>query len=622
MLLEPRDQILDIWRASLRYSYRTGEWNWAGNSISDAEQLLCILYPATAVPTLGFDQPDLMGEDVAAVLHPLGNQLEAPRTMITLLIQYMRTYTDEVGNPTFRAGSYIDPEEVTGAGAVTTGEQRDLEIVDSYSMSVSLCLAVLGFLQAFREGVRSRALLAQIEELRGLTSHRLTGALTGLLRSFSVHVFEIDSLAGQSLLRNVNQAREPDRIVADRLSRELDDIRGRLRGDVTIGSGVVADELDNRARLFECGWSWGVIKGAAGVSYTDEVTTQPPGVAEDRPYLYFTGVALDGIEDLFSRRTQILGLLDDVQLRAAQALRLRYDLTLAFWTRVATTGSTGPARIAVEDVPWRTSDGVESEYYTLFVTSMVVQQLADDPASAPLLSRMARIMEHLADRGRITSRPVTRSPVRSEDQALRLHEPGERLTLRGTEELGSRQVWRIANYSSLLFKRAVRISGLLADVEQRDAMLRLSDTLMQHLQARRLTEGDGTGLWDQLSPALPITLSEKQPPSWYHTERVIEGLVTAAGMLTEDLPPSPALLPLATDLLAEAENIFAQEKLAGTRTQGHAVRVSFDSIEKHLERARLLLRRRPGTSLTLVQGVLRELDGLAMARQGPGRGTA
>jgi hypothetical protein len=616
--LEPRNQILDIWKSALQYSYRSGTWEWAGNSISDAEQLLCILYPATAVPTLGFDQPDLMGEDVAAVLSPLGNQLEAPRTMITLLTEYMQTYRDDDDRPTFRAGSYIEPQDATDPAAVSTDAQRDLEIVDSYSMSLSLCLAVLGFLQAFREGVRNRTLLDQIENLRQLTSERLTGSLTGLLRCFSVHVFEIDSVAGQSLLRNVNQAQEPDRIVAERLSRDLDAIRSRLRQELSIGSGVVADELDNRARLFECGWSWGIIQGAATVPYTEKVTTQPAGVAENRPYLYFTGVAMDGIEDLSSPRTQILGLLDETQLRLSQALRLRYDLALSFWAKVATTGT---ERMAVEDIPWRTSDGIESEYYTLLVSSMVVQELAVSPTSSPILPRLARILEHLADRGRITSRPITRSPVPTDDQALRLHQPGERLALVGTEALGSRQVWRISNYSSLLFKRSIRMAGLLSDVRDRERMFQVSDSLMQHLQARRITSGEGVGMWDQLYPALPVTVTEKEPASWYHTERVTEGLVTAALVLSEDLPASPVLQPLAAELLAEAENIFAQEKLVGAPTQGHAVRVSFDSIEKHLERARKLLGARPGTALTLVQGVLRELDSLSMARQGTGRVT-
>ncbi len=61
-------------------------------------------------------------------------------------------------------------------------------------------------------------------------------------------------------------------------------------------------------------------------------------MAEARPYLYFTVVALDGIQDLFSERTRILGLLDEEQQRLARALQLRLDLTRQFWAKIATFG--------------------------------------------------------------------------------------------------------------------------------------------------------------------------------------------------------------------------------------------------------------------------------------------
>ena len=56
MEIQTRRHILEIWRATVDYSYRDGEWHWGGrsgrNSISDAEQLLTILYPATAIVSL------------------------------------------------------------------------------------------------------------------------------------------------------------------------------------------------------------------------------------------------------------------------------------------------------------------------------------------------------------------------------------------------------------------------------------------------------------------------------------------------------------------------------------------------------------------------------------------
>jgi hypothetical protein len=100
----------------------------------------------------------------------------------------------------------------------------------------------------------------------------------------------------------------------------------------------VAGGLENRGRLFECGWSWGVVDGAPEVPHASDIGAQPTGVAEARPYLYFTGVALDGIQDLFNERTRILGLLDEEQRRLAQSLQLGWDLTLQFWAKIATFG--------------------------------------------------------------------------------------------------------------------------------------------------------------------------------------------------------------------------------------------------------------------------------------------
>ena len=68
-----------------------------------------------------------------------------------------------------------------------------------------------------------------------------------------------------------------------------------------MGLGQVADELDNPGRLFECGWSWGVVDGAPEINSTEDVGDQPVGTADARPYMYFTVVALDGIQDAVQR---------------------------------------------------------------------------------------------------------------------------------------------------------------------------------------------------------------------------------------------------------------------------------------------------------------------------------
>jgi hypothetical protein len=59
MEIQTRRHILEIWRATVEHCYREGQWRWGGrsgrNSISDAEQLLTILYPATIIESLNID---------------------------------------------------------------------------------------------------------------------------------------------------------------------------------------------------------------------------------------------------------------------------------------------------------------------------------------------------------------------------------------------------------------------------------------------------------------------------------------------------------------------------------------------------------------------------------------
>jgi hypothetical protein len=611
MLIQPRDQILDIWRAVIAYAYRDSKWQWAGrgepNSISDAELLLCILYPATNVPPLRLDRPDQTARDVLDALHGLGNDQEVIRVIIRVLTDYMERYSSE-GRPFFSGGSYLD--HLPGhddTDPTPTAEQQNLEIVDSFSMSVTLSLSTLGFLQVLRAAVRNEKTLAQIDRLKDLASQRLTGAMTGLLRSFSVRVFDYNSDPGRNLLSMVNQRHEPDEIVGERLSARLGDIRSRLRDELSIGSGRGADELDNSSSLFECGWSWGVVRGAETIRYTEAVTTQPPGVAEDRPYLYFTGVALDGIEDLFSSRTRILGLLDETQQRLATALQLRWELCLQFWNRVATFDE---QHWPVTDVPWRTTDGIESDYYSLFIGSMVAQHNAsrEGGASAKSLVRVGDLLRDLANRGRITQRPLENDP------ALASHSPGIRMSLNGSEQLGPQLWWTVSSYASLLLKRVVRISSLVADSVERDRLTLLADQVWEHMLKRRMADGPGEGLWDQPANAFSLDLPVQDQPSWYHTQRVVECLVAAAWAMDVPSPVSAPLVAQAREYLLEAEHLFDQERLYGRQTSGPSIRAAFHSVEANLARARDLQETRPGTACVLAEQVLLDLDKLNRAR--------
>jgi hypothetical protein len=615
MEIQTRRQILEIWRATVDYSYRNGKWRWGGksgrNSISDAEQLLTILYPATAVESLKVDSIDQTADDVQEYLRSLGNALDIPRRLVTFIGDYMRTYLSG-GAPDFSGDTYFSSDD--GETDIKT-EQRQLHVVDSFSMSVTLCLATLGFLRVYRQGLRSQRMLREIDELEQLSSQRLTAAMVGLLRSFTVNTFDPNDPPGQTMCQMINQTGVATEVLVRNLLDELAEIRAGLRQEVTIGSGQVAEELDNRGRLFECGWSWGVVDGAPEISYATNIGTQPAGVAEARPYLYFTVVALDGIQDLFTERTRILGLLNEEQQRLARALQLRWELTRQFWAKVATFGS---GRWPLEDLPWITTDGLESDYYSVLLTSIVVEGIGSERVAEIDVERIGRLLEELANRGRVTRR------LMKDDRAIDLHVPGMQLLLFGSEKLagGPRLLWTVSSFTLLVLKRLLRVAELLDDTTARVRFLDLADLIWTHIERRRMNSQAARGLWDE--PTQVFTNTSFTPygvPSWYHTERVIEVLVAAANV-TQSLPvPTTDVAGHAQQLLAEAEHLFDQERLRGTSDTGQQMRESFQVVGAKLRRARELLRDRPGTASVLAGDVLRELDTVDAARQDTARMT-
>jgi hypothetical protein len=605
MRIQPRQQLLELWRAVARSSFPDGSWNWGGrfprNSISDAEQLLCLMTPATEIDSFKLDVPDQTAQDVLEALAVLGDSVALPRRLIRVLADYMRAYTDESGMPVFAGGSYFGSAEPL---VEPTEPQRRLDIVDSFSMSITLSLATIGFLRVFRGMLTREDLLREAAELEAMASARLSAAMVGLLRSFAVHVFDINSPAGQALCRTVNQADRPTRRVVEDLRQALREINAGLR-DVTVGASHVV-ELDNPNQLFECGWSWGVVRGAPAADTSEPVGHQPEGVAQAAPYLYFTVVALDGIQDLFSERTRILGLLNEEQHRLARALQLRWDLTQSYW---ATIASFGGGRWPLEDLPWRTTDEVESDYSTLLVTSIMVQSLANRSAPDTELIRVGRLLEDLATRARITRRPLANDP------ALALHSPGVTISLEGSEARGpARLSWGMYDFSPQLLKRTLRVAGLLTGTEHRGELLDLADRIWDHLVLRRHKNGPGSMLWDQPSDIYPEIKPNESEVSWYYTERVVECLVAAALVVSRPPLRSPRLTSYAGDLLSEAEHLFDQELLMVSAEAGPAMSTVLQTARATLRRARDVLPDRPGSAVVLVSDVLRELDRLAAAR--------
>lgn len=608
MRLQPRLQTLEIWRAVAGFAYRDGTWKWGGrygrNSISDAEQLLCLMYPAADVSTLALDQPDATGDDVLEALRPLGDRIEIPKVLIDVLAEYMSTYRAEDGTPIFSGDSYFVPEE----DCEPTAEQRALDVVDSFALSISLALSTLGFLKVFSRSVRRPQLKEKIDELEAATSTRLTAAMVGLLRSFTVNVFDADSEQGRLLLSTLNQEGLPHRSMLEELRRTLQPIRVSLR-DATLG--LSQDEaLDNENTLFECGWSWGVTHDAPLIRTTTDIGAQPSGVALSAPFLYFTVVALDGINDLFSDRTRALGLLDTEQQNLAQALQLRWDITLAYWSRMARFGK---GKWPLEDIPWRTLDDEESTYFSLLVSAVVLLDLLARRATDDDLTRTVAILEELAIRGRVNRR-VTKG-----DSATLLHVPGVRIELQGAEKLGPAMGWMVSDYPALLLKRAVRAAELSRNSAARERLLTVAEESLTHLWRRRLADGQAAGLWDDPTAVFPGVEGRHELPTWSLTERIIESLVIAAAAVGAQPIRSTRLQEIAGDLLSEADHLFNQEQLQTSRHSTSSLNSSLHRIENRLQRARTLLQDRPGTAKAIVIDVLRELDEFSIARQDAAR---
>lgn len=614
MRIQPRQQLLNVWKSLISVCYQDGEWQWGGrdgsNSISDAEQLLCLLYPATEINAIALDRPDDMAEDVKVVLSSMGGPTRIGEVVVQVLEEYIERYTDADDEPVFTAGSYLRAD----SGGELTEKQHAVEVVDSYSKSLTLCLSALGFLRVFKTFVqaqtydRARALADRIGALTTKISTRLTAAMVGLLRSFVVNTMSPTSPAGQAIVGMLNQTGQPAKPMVDSLIRALEPVRTRLRGDSSFASVNNPDSWVEDM-LFECGWTWGVAREAELIAFASGRIATQPGVADPRPYLYFTVVALDGISDLLSQRTRQLDLLDEGQRSLAEALRTRWHLTQLYWSTVARFGT---GRWPLEDIPWRTSDGEESDYYTLGVSAVLIEDLDNRTAGDHDLTRAIAIFDELAQRGRITRR------VTKDDPAVAMHVPGVRMSLAGSEDVdnGTCLSLMASDYAPVLLKRTLQAARLSGDISARDRLMELAKSVMEHLDSRMIKQGPAAGLWDDA--ARVFAGADNPPPerpSWYLTERVIECLVTADRTFRSSPLRPTALVSDAVALLVEAEHLLNRELLDVSYVDLAGNLKVLATIELYLDRARELIGEKPGTAVVLAMRALDRLDELAYADQ-------
>jgi len=613
MQITPRQNLLDIWQSLARHLFDDDEWNSGEeaevSSVADAERLLCLMYPATEIPAFRLDDPDSTERDVQTALKDVGSRLEVPAKIVSILMDFTRKHTTGDRQPSFGGGHYFtsaDPE------SDMTDEQSGLGVVDSFSMSITLSLATLGFLKVYEGKTRRSEVRALIDELRIATETRLTAAMVSLLRSFTVHVYDAEESPGRALCGILGQGRTSDRLVVQEFQREFKALRSVINESFTLGVDV-ADRLKDDSQLFECGWAWGLVENAPPVETKSSIGPQPKGVAKPVPYLYFTVVALDGIQDLFSDRTLTLGLLNTEQQQLAEALRLRWEITQQYWSKIARFGD---GDWPLEDIPWRTTGlRLESEYFSLSVASILVHDLVRRRATDEDLTRTVAVMERLAERARITSR-MTRT-----DPAIRLHSPGVVLPLQGSEAIGPPLYWTMNDFSAQLLKRSIQLCTLSRTISSHDRLLRLAERIFEHIWARRVREGNpGAGLWDNMRAVYPDAAEDPGRLSWSITERVTECMVSARQLYMQTPIRSPELATLAMGLLSEATHLLGDEQLEPVSHHEGSRGTALRSIEIRLQRARELLEEQPGTTVALTLRVLDDLDTLALARRTASRG--
>ncbi|WP_327000401.1 SCO2524 family protein [Dactylosporangium sp. NBC_01737] len=500
MLLNPRAELLGVWRAVSRYAFRDGGFLWgdpaAGDALNDAQQLLCILGPATNLPPLRLDVPDATADDAVAALGALGDRAEIPARLVVAMREYLTRYTDGTGAPVFPGGPALSPPAPA------------LDVVAAAGTDLRLCLAIIGFCKVYRQ---------RTDDVERLASIRLTAAMAALLRAFAIRA----STDEAHLRHLVRPGPRDERAVHDEYRAGLVEVRAALR-DIRIGTVPDHDAAD-RAAWFECGWAWTAVADALPIDLfaefgDDVVIPQRPGPAV-APQLYSSLLALEAVAELFSERTRVLGLLTEEQQRLSRALQLRYDVTVAYFTSTATFGE---HRWPLERIPWRTADGDESTHNSAVVAAITGIGLARARNPQVPYAYLLRVLTVLAARHGIARPPLAAATPSVLPEHHCPCPPGATMPAAGAVPI--------------LFRTAVRTATAIDDAALRTGFEDLADLLWQHL------------------PLFPA----EHDPNWHDTAHTVDGL-TLAMQLTADGRRPPPPMAFVHDLLTAAETLAAED---------------------------------------------------------------
>ncbi|MGN6258677.1 MAG: hypothetical protein ACTHN3_13160 [Solirubrobacterales bacterium] len=404
-----------------------------------------------------------------------------------------------------------------------------------------------------------------VDEIVALTEQRLTAAMQGLRDSF---------VAVSSTNEQWSYvARQPADFGGEETlfphGPEMDRTRAQIERYLGIALG--------NDRPWECGFTWGRARNVL------------PGhgwPALEAPYLYSTVVALDGIRDVTSQAVISSDILTPEQAALAAELSFCASVTTRYWRSLALARQPLAKIRRLEDVPWRTPDYDEDEYYTLLVARILVGDGRSEALEDPdLIECLVRVSEELAQRGRITRHPRAEGgrPDGSErrsgegDPALRLHAPGKSLRLEPAP--GSEGVvvsLRIYDYAPQLLKLVGKLAQATPGEAAQERLRTIIEATWRHLAARRARCSDGAPLagrawaswpprelWNLRGLHLDPGFSGDNTPwmgvnSWYMTERVVEALVALVQLRQARPGSARQSSELLDELMADLEWRIAQ----------------------------------------------------------------
>jgi hypothetical protein len=590
--IDPTSELLGVWERWVLYSvdeaqtYDPGDegrrWGDAEtverNAVADAEMLECVLLPGTAVSGLRLDRvltpsrrvSEGVGDARKALTPPGAQSGETARAfglLLSRIADYLRFHVDDEGRPTFRANGYVEPIDGKKGGFTC-------DFVDGYSLALSVCIQTLTILRALedtdtqaeiKQALRGERLPpVDIDEIATLAKQRLTAAMQGLRDSFVA----VPSTEEQwSYVVRQPRGLEGDGTLFPH-GEEMDRVRTQIERYLNIDLG--------NDRPWECGFTWG---------RTRNVIPGHGWQAAEAPYLYSTVIALDGIRDVTSQAVISSDILTPEQAALAAELSFCATVTTKHWRGLAQAKQPLSGIWRLEDVPWRTPDYDEDEYYTLLVARILVGDGSSGALEDPeLLDRLVRVSEELAQRGRITRHPRAEDDGtslagagNSADPALRLHAPGKLLRL--DPEPGSEGVpvsLRIYDYAPQLLKLVAKLAQGTPGEGAQERLRTIIEATWRHLSARRTRSAQSAPLrgrawaswppeelWNLRGLHLDAGFSGDSAPwagvnSWYMTERVVEALVALVQLRQARPGAARQSSELLDELMADLEWRIAQ----------------------------------------------------------------